>query len=91
MATPTASVIIYKDFGGNSTQPPTTATLGWISFNATADVNTCLANNESHCDWIIRKTEEGQTGRIEFASKEGAAARYNAQVGSPVAPQLVVQ
>jgi hypothetical protein len=88
-ATPTASVTIYKDFAGNNTLPPTTKTLGWISFDVTADVNTCLTNDEPHCGWLIKKTQEGQPGRVEFASKEGAAVLYNSQVGEAVAPQLV--
>lgn len=90
-ATSTASVTIYKDFAGNGTLPPTAATLGWISFDVTADVNTCLSESAAECGWLIRKTEEGQPGRVEFASKEGAAALYDSQAGEPVAPQLVVQ
>ena len=91
VASPTATVTIFKDFAGNSTLPPTTATLGWISFDVTDDVNDCLAASEAQCGWLIRKTDEGQAGRVEFASKEGAAAIYDSQAGEPVAPQLLIQ
>jgi uncharacterized repeat protein (TIGR01451 family) len=90
VATPTASVTIYKDFAGSTTLPPTSKSMGWISLDVTADVNSCLANGESQCGWLIRKRQEGQPGRVEFASKEGAAALYNSQVGEAVAPRLVI-
>ena len=90
-AEPTASVTIFKDFSGNSNLPPTTATVGWIEFDVTSDVNECLNNSEINCGWLIRKTLEGQPGRLEFATKEGAVALYNGQVGESVSPQLIVQ
>ena len=85
---PTDTVTIYKDFAGNSTLPPTTATTGWIEFDITADVLECLASGAPTCSWLIKKTQEGQEGRVEFATKEGAAALYDALYGEPVAPRL---
>lgn len=87
---PSATVRIFKDFAGNNSLPPTATTLGWITFDVTADVNTCLADGDTQCSWLVKKTQEGQPGRIEFASKEGAAILYNSQFGEPVAPQLVL-
>lgn len=90
VATATDSVTIYKDFAGNNVLPPTTKTMGWISFDITDDVNTCLSNSQGQCSWLIKKTQEGQPGRVEFASKEGATALYDSLTGEPVAPQLVI-
>jgi DNA-binding beta-propeller fold protein YncE len=91
VAGPTASVTIFKYFAGNNNLPSTTATLGWVDFDVTTDVSQCLSNGESFCGWLIRKTLENQPGHLEFATKEGAAALYNGQVGESVAPQLIVQ
>jgi hypothetical protein len=90
VATPTDSVRIYKDFAGNNQLPPTTSTLGWITFDITADLNTCLTQGATQCSWLIKKTQEGQSGRVEFASREGAATFYNNLAGEPVAPQLMI-
>lgn len=90
LTAPTASVRIFKDFAGNSSLPPTTKTMGWITFDVTMDVNTCLISSQTACSWLIKKTQEGQPGRVEFASKEGAVALYNGLVGEPVAPQLAI-
>ncbi len=89
--TPSDTVTIFKDFGGNNQLPPTTQTVGWIEFDVTADVNECIANGDAQCSWLIRKTNEGQNGRVEFATKEGAAAFYDTEFGEPVTSQLVVE
>jgi YVTN family beta-propeller protein len=90
-AAPADSVTIFKDFGGNGNLPPTTATVGWIDFDVTADVNECLSHSAAQCGWLIRKTLESQPGRIEIATREGAAALYDSQAGEPVSPRLIVQ
>lgn len=82
------SVTIFKDFAGNNNLPPTTKTMGWISFDVTEDLQTCLTNGDQECDWLIKKTLEDENGRVEFASQEGAAALYDGIFGEPVSPQL---
>lgn len=84
----TDTVTIYKEFGGNNSLPPTTKTMGWITFDVTDDVNDCLSEGVVLCSWLIKKTQEGQNGRIEFATKDGASALYNAQFGESVEPRL---
>ena len=87
---PSDTVTIFKDFAGNNQLPPTTKTEGWVEFDVTLNVNECLADEEQSCSWLIRKTQEGQNGRIEFATKEGSTALYDAQYGQSVAPQLTL-
>lgn len=87
---PSDTVTIYKDFNGNNSLPPTAMTLGWIEFEVTADLNECIANGDDRCSWIIKKTREGQSGHIEFASSEGAAVFYDVQYGEAVAPHLAL-
>jgi Peptidase_C39 like family len=58
-------------------QPTATALItkfqtGVVSFDVTADVEAFLAGQEENYGWLIRKTSEGQAGRIEFASRETA-------------------
>jgi hypothetical protein len=65
-------------------------TLGWIELDVTADLNDCIANGDEQCSWLIKKTLEGQSGHIEFATREGAAAFYDAQYGEAVAPYLAL-
>ena len=88
--TPSDMLTIFKDFDGNNDLPPTTQTLGWVEFEVTGDVNECLANHSIQCSWLIKKTQEGQNGRVEFATKEGAMALYDAQFGETVASHLVL-
>jgi PKD repeat protein len=86
--TPADTVTIYKDFGGNNDLPPTTKTVGWIAFDVTDDVNVCLSNGAEQCSWLIKKTQEGQNGLVEFATQEGALAGYNDLYGEAVSPRL---
>ena len=57
-------------------QAPTDTTLitkfqtGTVSYDVTSDVQSYLAGQTPNLGWIIRKTEEGQAGRIEFATRE---------------------
>ena len=44
----------------------------WISFEVTADVAAFLGGGAHH-GWLVKKTEEGQNGRVEYASGEAGA------------------
>ncbi len=53
---------------------------GWIAFDVTADVAAFLAGGDLH-GWLIKKTEEGQNGRVDYAAREA---------GSGTEPRLVL-
>ncbi len=57
----------------------------FIEFDVTVDVNTCILAGDDECNWIVKKPN-GQSDRVEFASKEGATTVYD----NEDAPQLVV-
>ncbi len=50
----------------------TDATTGWVQFDVTADVAAFLAGAPNN-GWMLQKTDEGQPGRIDLASREGTA------------------
>ena len=66
--TPTDTITIFKD------NPPTgtVKTIGWIEFDVTSDLQTFLSNTEQNYGWIVKKTEEGDAGLVEFTSDESA-------------------
>lgn len=53
---------------------------GWIGFDVTADVGSLLAGGDHH-GWLVKKTEEGQPGRVDYTSREA---------GATTAPRLVL-
>jgi len=42
----------------------------FIEFNVTSDVQAFLDGTATNFGWIIKKDNEAQNGKIEFASKE---------------------
>jgi hypothetical protein len=50
----------------------TNGTSGWVQFDVTSDVAAFLAGTAND-GWLIQKTDEGQTGRIDLVSREGTA------------------
>jgi hypothetical protein len=58
----------------------TGASSGWIQFDVTADVQAFLAGTADD-GWLIQKTDEGQAGRLDLVSREGAPG---------LGPQLVL-
>jgi hypothetical protein len=64
--TSTDTITIFKD------NPPTgtVKTVGWIEFDVTSDLQTFLSNTEQNYGWVVKKTEEGATGLVEFTSDE---------------------
>jgi hypothetical protein len=67
--TPTDTKTIFKD------NPPThtVKTVGWIEFDVTSDVQEYLTNTEQNYGWVVKKTDEGATGLVEFTSDEASA------------------
>jgi Putative metal-binding motif len=55
-------------------------TTGEVSFDVTADVKA------GRSSWLLKKTDENQPGRVDYYSREGAAAAGNAAL----APRLVI-
>lgn len=53
---------------------------GWIRFDVTADVRAFLSSTPND-GWLVKKTEEGQNGQVDYTSRQGAADR---------APRLVL-
>ena len=72
--------------GGQFAEEPSDTVLhtngltGWVRFDVTADVRAFLSGTANH-GWIIKKTEEGQSGQVDYTSRQGAADR---------APRLVL-
>src|SRR6266545_7279254 len=72
--------------GGQFAEEPSDTVLhtygltGWIQFDVTADVRAFLSGTPNY-GWIIKKTEEGQNGQVEYTSRQGTAGR---------APRLVL-
>jgi len=60
----------------------TNTTTGEVSFDVTADVL-----SGAQFGWLIKKTLEGKSGRVEIYSKEAAAAAGNAALG----PRLILE
>jgi RHS repeat-associated protein len=54
--------------------------LGWVQFDVTQDVH-AIRDGVENLGWIVRKTDEAESGEVEYASKEGNAAH---------APRLVL-
>lgn len=65
--TPTDTITIFKD------NPPTgtVKTVGWIEFDVTSDLQTFLSTEQNY-GWIVKKTEEGEPGLVEFTSDEAS-------------------
>ncbi|MBL8229539.1 MAG: DNRLRE domain-containing protein [Bryobacterales bacterium] len=59
VATPTASVTHQN----NQT--------GWVEWNVTADVAAFLAGTATNYGWLIKKDDEGASGRADYGSREG--------------------
>lgn len=47
-------------------------TFGWIEFDVTRDVNSILSGDSSNFGWLIKKSNENNSGRIAFTSSENA-------------------
>jgi hypothetical protein len=45
---------------------------GWVEWDVTADVAAFLSGAAQNYGWIIRKDQEGQTGRVDYSSREGS-------------------
>lgn len=67
-STPTDTITIFKD------NPPTgtVKTVGWIEFDVTADLQAFLSTEQNY-GWIVKKTQEGESGLVEFTSDESPA------------------
>jgi hypothetical protein len=62
----------------------TSATLNtWIEFDVTENVQSILDGNSENYGWLIKKSNENNSGRIAFASSE--------HVDDSIRPQLVLE
>jgi hypothetical protein len=52
----------------------TNALQGWVSYDVTSDVAAFLAGAGNY-GWLLKKTDEGASGRIDYVSREGAAGQ----------------
>lgn len=57
---PTASVLHTRDL------------TGWIGFNVTADIPAFVSGTLNH-GWLIKKTDERKSGRVDYDSRQGTA------------------
>ncbi|MFQ5657792.1 MAG: DUF6531 domain-containing protein, partial [Candidatus Methylomirabilales bacterium] len=46
---------------------------GPVEWDVTADVAAFLAGTATNYGWIVKKVEEGQSGKVEYSSREGVA------------------
>jgi hypothetical protein len=60
------------DAGPSASLLVTNGLSGWVEFDVTAEV-AAIAGGATHDGWLLKKTAEGQSGRVEFVSREGAA------------------
>jgi hypothetical protein len=44
---------------------------GWVEWDVTADVAAFLASTATNYGWIVKKTDEGVSGQVDFTSREG--------------------
>ncbi|MBI1817096.1 MAG: Ig-like domain-containing protein [Deltaproteobacteria bacterium] len=58
----------------------TNGLMGWIQFNITADVR-AFRNGTANFGWLIKKTNEGDSGQVSYTAREGTGAH---------APRLVL-
>ena len=64
--------------GGQLAEEPSDTVLhtngltGWVRFDVTSDVLAFLSGTPNY-GWIVKKTEEGQNGQVEYTSRQGAA------------------
>lgn len=63
----------------SDTQTITNNQSGVVEFDVTSDVTSFLNSTNQNYGWIIKKTNEGQNGKVSFGTKESASV-----------PQLVV-
>jgi Glucodextranase, domain B len=68
---------------------------GWVGFDVTADV-AAMAGGAAHQGWLLKKTDEGRSGRVEFTAREGAAAQasgvvvvFETETGGDTTPPLI--
>jgi RHS repeat-associated protein len=72
--------------GGSFAEEPSDSVLhtnglaGWIAFDVTADVLAFEAGSADY-GWLVKKTEEGQNGQVDYGSREGTTGQ---------APRLVL-
>jgi hypothetical protein len=44
---------------------------GWVEWDVTADVAAFLDGSAANLGWLIRRTDEGPSGRVDYSSREG--------------------
>lgn len=80
--TSTATAVIHNDQGGV------------VSFDVTADVASFLAGSQANNGWVLKKVDEGQNGRVAFASRESSVAgrlrMTMAESGDTTRPQVPI-
>ncbi|MEK7571653.1 MAG: SdrD B-like domain-containing protein, partial [Patescibacteria group bacterium] len=59
--------------------PTATATIinnqaGTVTFTVTSDIQSFISNINQNYGWLVKKTNESQTGQVSFSSKEGATS-----------------
>lgn len=52
---------------------------GVVSFNVTSDIQSFLNGTNQNYGWLIKKSDEGVAGKIDFGSKESSSV-----------PQLII-
>lgn len=61
--------------------------LGTVEWDVTADVQAFLAGTAANYGWLVKKFDEGQSGRVEYSSREGdSPPRLVLELSSPPPP-----
>jgi hypothetical protein len=85
-------------YGGSFVAAPTATALitrqtaGTVGFDVTADVSAFVAGTATNYGWLIAKTNETMSGRIDFTSREastGQAAQLLVEVQVPAPPPTI--
>ena len=58
----------------------TSTTSGWIEFNVTGDVNSAITGYTDNFGWLIKKSNENNSGRMAFASGENTDPSHHPQL-----------
>ena len=52
---------------------------GTVDFDVTSDIQSFISNSSTNYGWIVKKTDEGANGRVQFGSRQSSST-----------PQLII-
>ena len=62
---------------------------GWVEFTVTDDVQAFLSGIATNFGWLIKKADEGQSGKVDYSSREGSfSPELFLEIDGPVPPPV---